>query len=490
MPEGKPMMAFTLRPDQQDVLGRLDQMIERGARRIVVQAPTGWGKTVLAAAVVEKALAEGKRVAFIVPALSLIDQTVDRFYAAGLRDIGVMQADHPLTNAARPLQICSIQTLERRMLPDADLVLVDEAHKVFKRLVKWMAAPATADIPFVGLTATPWTKGLGKYYKELLIASTTAELIEAGILAKFRVFAPGHPDLSAVRTVAGDYHEGDLSKAMDRPELVADIVQTWMQRGADRPSFVFAVDRAHAKTLQRQFQAAGIATEYIDAYTERQERERIRLRFQAGEIKVVCNVGCLTTGVDWDVRCIVLARPTKSEILFVQMIGRGLRTAPGKPDCLILDHSDTHQRLGFVTDIVHGHLDDGTARISGKRDKPTSSLPKLCPKCSYLRPPKVHECPACGFAPELRSDIRPAAGDLIEVTRPLPPSIEERQRWYSGLLYIAHERSYREGFAAYKFKEKFGAWPNGLGKYAREPDRDILNWVRSRQIAFAKGRAA
>jgi superfamily II DNA or RNA helicase len=331
---------------------------------------------------------------------------------------------------------------------------------------------------------------LARYYDDLIIASTTAELIEAGHLSPFRIFAPSHPDLSGVRTVAGDFHEGDLSRAMDRPQLVADIVQTWLERGEDRPTFCFGVDRAHAKTLQRQFEAAGIATEYIDAHTDRIDREKIKLKFEHGLVKVVVNVGCLTTGIDWDVRCIILARPTKSEILYTQLIGRGLRTTPGKDDCLILDHSDTTLRLGFVTDIHHDALDDGRERVAAKRDC-SEALPQACDSCAFLRPPKVHVCPSCGFAPERRSNIKCGIGELVEVTPRRPPaSHAERQRWFSGLVHIAQHRGYKNGWAAHQFKTRFGSWPDDMLPNPAPPDSDITNWVRSRQIAYAKMRSA
>src|SRR5258708_9633418 len=118
------------------------------------------------------------------------------------------------------------------------------------------------------------------------------------------------------------------------------------------------------------------------------EGSAIAKGFHAGEVDVVCNVGCLTTGIDWDVRCIILARPTKSEMLFVQMIGRGLRTADGKVDCLVLDHSDTHTRLGFVTDIHHDDLDDGKPRPKAE-SKAIAKLPKPRPKCTFLMPPQM-----------------------------------------------------------------------------------------------------
>jgi superfamily II DNA or RNA helicase len=461
-PEIAKSQAPGLYPHQIELLNEIEGELAAGCRRIMVQAVTGFGKTVIASTIAGKILDTGRRAIFTVPALSLIDQTVSRFMSAGIYDIGVMQADHPMTNPARPIQIASVQTLQRRKIPRADLVMIDEAHRWFDFYGDWLKDPKWSDVPFIGLSATPWTPGLGKYYDDkLIIGATTQELIERGYLSKFRVFAPASPDLRSIRIVAGDFHDGDLSKVMDQSSLVADVVDTWRERGQNRPTLCFAVDRSHAKHLQQKFIDSGVAAEYIDAYTSAQERTVIARRFHAGDIKVVCNVGCLTTGIDWDVRCIILARPTKSEMLFVQMIGRGLRTADGKDDCLILDHSDNHLRLGFVTDIHHDKLDDGRERQKAE-PKATEALPKKCPSCSFLKPPKLLICPACKFKPEPKCEVVNKDGELVEFssrsTRK-PIADTERIEFYRQLKYFARDRGYRSGWTAHKFREKFGDYP-------------------------------
>ena len=313
-----------------------------------------------------------------------------------------MQGYHPGTDGSQPVQVASIQTLMRRKLPAADIVLVDEAHRWFDFYGKWMAMPEWQKVPFVGLSATPYAKGLGKHYDDLIIAATTAELIDKGFLSPYRVYAPAHPDLTGVKTVAGDYHEGQLSEVMRQPVLVADTVSTWLRLGEDRPTLCFGVDRAHARRLADEFEAAGVSTGYIDMDTPADERQRIGERLKDGRIKVVCNVYTLTTGVDWDVRCIILARPTKSEILYVQIIGRGLRTAEGKSDCLILDHSDTTLRLGFPSDIHHDTLDDGRHKQSGgarkeEADAAAEGVPQvLLPQAG--RHPALHAMRLCARA--------------------------------------------------------------------------------------------
>lgn len=476
-----------LRAHQIKAIDHLKASIRSGKRRPLVCLPTGAGKTLTAAHIVAGARAKGNRVCFVVPAIALIDQTVEAFAAEGIYDVGVIQADHPMTDATQPVQVASVQTLARRPLPDTDVVIVDEAHQAFKIVFKWMQNKP--GILFIGLSATPWTRGLGKHYDELIVAATTQELIEAGYLSPFRVFAPSHPDLSAVRTVAGDYHEEDLAQAMSDGALMADIVSTWLKLGEGRQTLCFAVNRSHAKDLQRQFEKAGVCTGYVDAFTDKFEREEVRKAFEAGTIKVVCNVGVLTTGVDWDVRCLILARPTKSEMLFTQIVGRALRTAPGKPDAIILDHSDTTLRLGFVTDIYHASLDKGRMKEGGGERKAKSvPLPKECSSCSMLKPPKVHKCPHCGFAPEKQPDVMEIEGELAQVRgKKEAPTISEKRSFYAQLLWVAEERGKNQSWVLANYKGRFDVWPRGMDDVLpAEPTGKTLSWLRSRQIAWAK----
>lgn len=489
-----------LRPHQARAIGSLRDALRSGSRRPMLQAPTGAGKTVLAAAVIESALAKGKRVIFTVPAISLVDQTAREFYAEGIRDVGVIQADHPMTDLSKPVQIASIQTLQRRFIPPADLVLIDEAHRVFEFMGEWMGQDEWLDVPFIGLSATPWSKGLGRLYDRLIIAATTAELIKAGYLSNFRVFAPSHPDLTGVRTRAGDYVESELSAAMQRGTLVADVVSTWLKVGERRPTLCFAVDRTHAKTLQAQFEAAGVRCGYLDATTPLAEREAVRKRFQAHDLEVVCNVGVLTTGVDWDVRCIVLARPTKSEILYTQIIGRGLRTASGKDHCLILDHSDTTLRMGFVTDIHHDRLDGGRLESGdeGERSEPERQAPKPkeCPNCHYVMPVRMASCPACGRVAESRTGVETVEGELVDLSAQRKANTNED--WGAKVAFIAQVRAYAlakgksDGWVAHKYRAKFGVWPNDprvkYAKPAASVGPEVRSWLTAQAIRFAKSR--
>jgi len=489
-----------LRDDQQEALDTLRDNVRQGKRRICIQAPTGYGKTVLASEMVSNALSKNRKVMFTVPAISLIDQTVDMFARNGILDVGVIQANHNMTNWDMPIQVCSVQTLMRKKtLPTVDFVLMDECHVWFKFYEKWLGTPNDRrpewqNVPVIGLSATPWRKGMGAWFDHYYRASTIRQMIAAGNLSDFKVYAPSHPDLSGVRVVSGDYDEAELSQRMQ--PLVADTVQTWLSLGQNRQTLCYAVDRAHAMRLKLQLEAAGLRCGYQDCDTTESDRARLKREFHNGTLKVVCNVETLTTGIDWDVRCIVLCRPTRSDMLFTQIIGRGLRTAPGKDYCLILDHSDNHSRLGFVTDIDESFtgLHDGRSERHANRNEEIR-LPKECPQCGYLKLPKMAQCPACQFVAKVVSKQENEPGELREL-KPKPKaefkmSMQDKALVLAELRAYAKEYNYKDGWASNKYREAFGVWPDNSIRYtlpAAMIRPETRSWIKSRTIAWAKKR--
>jgi superfamily II DNA or RNA helicase len=475
-------------PHQSRAITLLRESLMAGNRRVVLQLPTGAGKTRTAAEIVNGALAKGKRVCFTVPAISLIDQTVEAFEREGLDWIGVIQANHPRTDYGAPVQVASVQTLAQRQLSiGTDMVVVDECHQRFAVISRWMKREPSK--VFIGLSATPWAKGMADDWQALVAPVRMQQLIDSGFLSPFRVFAPSHPDLSGVRTVAGDYHEGQLGEAMGDSRLVADVVETWAKRAEGRPTLVFAVNLAHARKLQSAFSDAGIAMGYCDAHVDLIERKVLFDRMARGELAGIVNVGTLTTGVDADVRCVVMARPTKSEMLFVQCIGRGLRTAAGKTDCLILDHSDNHARLGFVTDIHHDKLLSGSEKRPATRKERGEAMPRECPSCGTLKAGR--ECPSCGFVPERQSTIEFEEGELVEVEpKQRRADMADKQAWYSQLVAVANERGRSKGWVSHSYREKFGVWPRGLSERPLPPSLEVIGWVRAKDIRWAKRRKA
>jgi len=494
------MMLRPLRPHQQVAIDGIRQSLSTGHRRPTLQLPTGAGKTVVAAHIIAGAREKRKRVGFAVPALSLIDQSFERFRENGIDpgDMGVMQSDHPWRRPNAPVQICSIQTIAKRGFPDVDFAIIDENHLRFEIIDRWMAE--RPEMIFVGLSATPWSRGMGDHWDDLIIPTSIADLIEQGYLSKFRVFAPTHPDLSGVKIVNGDYQQDQLSERMSGAKIVADVVTTWLEKGDNQPTLCFAVDRAHAQLLHDQFASVGVTSAYVDANTDREERARIIGSFERGEVKVINSIGTMTTGVDVDCRCIIMARPTKSEILFVQCIGRGLRIAPGKSQCTILDHSDTHLRLGMVTDIYHDTLrtSKGDAEEKKAKRKPDSApTPLECVVCACLIPVGAHECPNCGYVPKRACTVVTQDGELQELGAAAPKGMREsaleklarqgEQAIFSQL--IAMQGTKREGWVRHKFRAIFDKWPSrNLSLRQEEPSNALRSWVRSENIKWAKSR--
>ncbi|WP_201156634.1 DEAD/DEAH box helicase [Rhodobaculum claviforme] len=478
--------AKVLRPHQVRALKMIRQSAGKGNRRIVCTMPTGAGKTVLAAKLIENALAKGNRAIFTAPAISLIGQTVAAFEAEGIRDTGVMQANHPRTNASARVQVASVQTLARRDIPDASLVIVDECHIRSQAIDDLMAE--RPDVFFIGLSATPWAKGMGLRWQDLVVPVTIGDLITDGFLSRFTAYAPNVPDLSGVKVRAGEYVESGLADVMGQAALMGSVVQTWLEKGEDRPTLCFAVNRAHAADLQAEFERHGIAAGYVDAMSDRLERDLINLRFRTGDIRVICSVRTMTTGVDLPVSCIIDAAPTRSEMLHVQKIGRGLRVNPGTEDCLILDHAGNSLRLGLVTDINRGDLDTTAPGEKAKREAKAEKLPKPCVSCGTLHVGRV--CPNCGHERRPVAGVESADGDLVEITgKRAAPTKACKQGFWSMALWLDRERNKGGKLAKGLYMSRFGVWPCGLRDVPMQPDRAFLSYEKSRRVAYAKRRA-
>jgi len=496
----------TLRTDQSEAIENVRAAM-RETRRVVLQSPCGWGKTVVAGDIVRSVRDKDKRALITVPQLALVDQTVEALYAQGITEVGVIQASHVNTDWSKPVQVASVQTLQKRgTIPDAAVVIVDEVHKWFKFFEKWFAGKDQLEtwrkVPVIGLSATPWLKGLGQFFDQLVVGNTIERMIGEKTLAPFRVYAASHPDLEGVRINDGEYVEADLVDRMNKPKLVADAVEAWKSLAEDRPTICFAVNRDHARQLAKEFEAGGVPAGYMDCETPGWERKDMQRRFKSGEVKVVVNVDVIGLGVDWpEVSCVSYCRPTRSEMRFVQNIGRGLRIAAGKDDLIVIDHSDTTMKLGFVTQIHHDELDDGLPKLSRA---PVMDLPKECPKCHYLKPPLTAKCPKCGHVIEHHAKpIKHATGTLKEIkpediNRPAPAAAKfpDRAKTYGQLLWYSRGHGYspgNDGWAKHKYRMLYGVWPqpNVLDwrPHFRAPEMDLASWIKSTFVRRAMGKA-
>jgi DNA repair protein RadD len=497
----------TLRPYQLAVIGRADAEIAAGRRSIIIVAPTGAGKTVIAAKIANDAEARGKRVLFLVHRRELVIQSSAKLHATGL-DHGIVAAGFP-TRPGEPIQVASIQTLHARSirssamkLPDADLILVDEAHhataQTWKRILQ--AYPAAI---VIGLSATPCRgdgRGLGGIFKSMVECPSVPELIAGGFLVPTKVYAPSSPDLTGVRIRHGDYNETQLAERMDRAQLVGDVVTHWHRLAAGRRTVVFATSVAHAVHLRDQFGRSGVAAAHVDGSTPAAERDGILGRLATGTLEVVVNCGVLTEGFDLPaIGCLVLARPTKSLVLYRQILGRGLRPSPGKDHVLVLDHAGATFEHGLIEEPIEWTLaPDKRAERPPHASRGKQQAPELknCPECSAVRW-NWQPCAECGWRPRTRPEaIETLEGELGHLgddykAREQKPTADEKLKFFQELLWIAREKGYQPGWAAHKYREKFSVWPQRQSLASPvEPRPEVRSWVRSKQIAWAKSKGA
>jgi superfamily II DNA or RNA helicase len=325
-----------LRPYQEQVVREVEQH-----RRPIIVAPTGSGKTIIAAEIIRRA--ENRHVLFLAHRRELIHQARNKLADFGVR-AGLILAGHS-PDKMLGVQVASIQTLWSRCirqdndLPHADIVFIDEAHHARARTYRQII-DAYPDARIYGMTATPCRRdgrGLGNVFDAMVECPQVQELIDLGYLVKTKVFAPCKPNLKGVQTRQGDYVESQLAERMDRAELVGDIVTHWHRHADGRKTVVFATSVAHSIHLRDEFVRSGVRAEHIDGSTPKDDRDEILARLECGDLELVSNCQVLTEGWDMpDVACCILALPPnlggyrgnagagrRGSIGQIQRIGRG-----------------------------------------------------------------------------------------------------------------------------------------------------------------------
>jgi DNA repair protein RadD len=362
-------------------------------------------------------------------------------------------------------------------------------------------------VPLIGLTATPCRsdgRGLGSSFDVLVECPQVAELINQKYLVGTRTYAPTELDLKGVRTQAGDYVINDLAARVDTDPLVGDIVSHWFKYANGLKTIVFAVNVKHSRHIAGEFEKAGVKAEHLDGSTPKAERDAILARLASGETTIVVNCMVLTEGYDLPaISCLVLARPTKQQGLYRQMVGRGLRPSDDKSWLVVLDHSGAIYRHGCVEDPIEWTLapDKRAANRAHNgrpvRDTDGSYKSRLvdCKDCGAKRKAGC-ACVHCGYYPKPPADaIVFEDGSLALYDRQSRAARQtgdphEQARWHGMLAHYAKLHGHKPGWAAYKFKEQFGHWPPRIQPKPIEPTREVLSWIRSKNIAFAKSRTA
>lgn len=491
---------ITLYEHQNEFLDEI-RKLWKNHKRIMGMAVTGFGKTRCAAKIIEGFVNRGMSVCFIVPRISLVEQTARSFYDLGLDDITYLWGDYQTDYNAK-ITIASIDTYIRREKRTFDLCIVDEAHHCRKQLCDWM--DEHPDERYIGLSATPFGEWIGKYYTSLAKSKSMRWMIDNGYLAPYDIYAPSKPDLSNVPVVntpnGKDYKESILDQIMGEAKVVGNIVKNWLQNGENRLTMALCVNVSHANHLCIEFNKAGVNAEVVTASTPIQEREAIFKRTREGSNRVILSVNCLTEGFDLpEISCLINARPTKSRARWSQGAGRALRYMEGKR-ALIFDHSATSLDLGYPEDMTIDELLDGSEPKESKQVKKekekTEKKPKECPRCKFVKPAGQYVCAKCGYKPLSGEDVEVDESRDLEIIKGEKKKYtkEDKQAFYSELLAWRNEaklnrgKNYSDGYLSHIYKARFGVWPKGLHETPKSPTAETRNYIKSRMIAFAKGR--
>jgi superfamily II DNA or RNA helicase len=392
-------------------------------------APTGFGKTATAAEIVRQAVAKGRRVWFLAHLKEILDDTSARLTAAGISH-GQIRAGRSADYTAA-VQVVAVQTAVRRQgLPRPDLIIVDECHLAVANSYLQVIAAAGSPL-LLGLTGTPQRldgRGLREVFDLIVPTCSTAELIDEGLLAPVRVFAPPGADLSVIGKRGGDFDQGAAGAVMSRPAVVGDALSHWKKLCSGRRGVAFCTTVAHAEAVAEQWRSAGFLAMAVHGNSDDTERREAMAGLRAGRLDLVACAQLWIAGVDVpQIDAVIWLRPTASLTAWLQGNGRGLRIAPGKTDLLVLDHVGNCQRLGHPLQAHEWSLDGRT-----KRDRQAAPSVRVCPRCFSAMPSGRPVCPDCGhkFTPE-RRELQTVDGELVEVQR-VAYKVGEAVEWMRG----------------------------------------------------------
>lgn len=487
-------MSLQLREHQLTAIESLREGFKQGHNRQLLYAPTGYGKTEIAIYMMQATAQNYKRAAMVLDRIVLVDQTSKRLDKYDIEH-GVFQASHWRYRPYERLQVCSAQTMERRDdFPETDLLIIDECHIMRRQVVDYIQSRPNMKV--IGLTATPFTKGLGELYSNVVVGSTTNFLVDNDWLTPLKVFIAKEIDMTGAKKVAGEWSADEVQERGIK--ITGDIVEEWIKKthevfGRPRKTIVFCAGVSHGADLVEKFARSGynfVSISYKD--NDDFKREAIKdFSRPDTEIHGLIATDILTRGFDVpDVMIGVSARPfSKSLSSHIQQMGRVMRSYPGKDYGIWLDHSGNYLRFRDDWDEVY---EVGVHKLDEKMEKakkePTEKEKKeaRCPKCEALWPKNSEVCGECGHVRQRLNQILTLPGQLTELAGRKKSGVIDKQDFYSQLLYIAHSRNYNRNWASHKYREKFGVWPRGLIESIKQPDPSTEKWVRSRMIAWAK----
>jgi DNA repair protein RadD len=491
------MSKLSLRDYQSAAIEKLRQGFAQGHRTQMLVSPTGSGKTEIAIAMLEATMEKGNKAAMLLDRIVLCDQTSKRLEKYSIAH-GVLQSGHWRYRPYEHIQVCSAQTLERRgNFPGLNLLIVDEAHTTRKQTIEFIKN--NPDVRVVGLSATPFTKGLGKVYSNVVSPITTRELVDQGKLVPLRVFIAKEIDMTGAKKVAGEWSQAETTER--GMKVTGDVVAEWVKKtheifGEPKKTIVFSAGVDHGADLARKFQEQGYNFVSLSYRDDDEWKKEIIEDFSKPDSDIIGLVATdiLTKGFDnEEVMIGVSARPfSKSFSSHVQQMGRVMRanqTNPeAKPFSLWLDHSGNYLRFREDWEKVYGEgvaeLDDGMEK---PKPEPTEREKKecKCPRCSALWPANSDTCFNCGHVRERQNKVIAVAGEMEELKGAM--SRESKQEFWNQMVYLMRYEGWNNGRAANTYKDKFGVWPRGLSDGTPKPvSPETKKFINKRLYAFMK----
>ena len=416
----------------------------------LIAIPTGAGKTIIIADIINTVRAKWPDAKIMV--LSHVKEILEQNYNKVVNYLDQMATEGSIKIYSAGLgqkeigdvTVAGIQSIYRRpkLVSHKKLIIIDECHLISNKSDS-MYRKLFDEIPdatYLGLTATPYRLGTGKIYGEdalfddlvydLTSMDNFNKLVDEGYLCKLVAKATKlKMEIDDIGTVAGDYNEKQMSLKFSNQAITEQAIDEIIAKGKDRKKWlIFGIDIKHAELIAETLIRKGIPTNVIHSKME-QDRSEVINNFKAGKYRALVNVNVLTTGFDDpEIDLIGLMRPTKSPVLHVQTIGRGLRIHDDKEDCLVLDFAGNVARLGPINNVV--------VHKARKGKGGGEPIMKECPSCSSLVFPAVRICPDCGHKFEFKQHLSNTAGSKDIVAR-------NEARWYTidEIMYTKHERN-------------------------------------------------
>ena len=453
------MVVITPRPYQSLVMEAIKQAYRDRFRAPLLVMPTGAGKTYVFSAITHGAVAKGNRVLILAHRVELIDQISDALSSADVLH-GIIAAGYEPPPA--DVQVASVQTLVRRLdrVQPPTLIIIDECHHVANGNTWSKVLNAWPDARRLGVTATPVRadgRGLGENFDRLVCGPTTQELIDMGFLAKPRIFAPPTIDTSGLHVRMGDYVTAEVEARADKAIVTGDALAHYRKHADGKPAIVFCASVKHAEHVAASFRDGGYSAVSLNGGSGREFRRMAIADYRRGALQVLASADIFSEGFDVPgIHAAIMLRPTSSEGLYLQQVGRALRTAPGKSEALIFDHAGNCQRFGLPTDARDWHLTYDETTIKAK---PKISV-RVCPKCWAASSGRSRACTNCGheFPVESR-EVDHRDGELVELTpEQIAKRAERMQRGRAKSLQELEEfgrmKGYASGWAAHVWQAR------------------------------------